>query len=190
MKLKNFAVSSDKLYEVYENFTRFRGKFDPLGFFHYLQMIEYELRPEHCFSDINIHNAGNLKSCAYYNTLSLRSYICELFYNAINSFQLVCEYTIHCYNDIHTQIVLGVTDLDEVDDQNEICLCRIITPFRRYQLNKREIMEIYNANRVMTPNFECVNGIIICLMMGGEETTTIKTSYKINKKLIHDFKKN
>ena len=181
--IRNVSVSCEKLYEVYENFLRFRSKFDPIGFFHFLQQIRYDLRPEHCFADINTDNMYNVKSCTYYNTLSLRSYICELFHNAVYCFPLVSEYIIHCYNEMHTQIVLGIGSLTELDDEGEICICRIITPFKVYQLNKREIMEIFNANKVTNPNFECINGIVVCLLMGGEENMKITTSYKINKKI-------
>ena len=93
-------------------------------------------------------------------------------------FPEICEYTIETKNNVNKSIlIIGVSD--ELDDQNEKSMCKVVTDFDTYVLNKFEIYTLYSGNKVNNPDYDTINALVISLQMGGE-MPKITTSYKIN----------
>ena len=151
---------------------------DPLEYFKFLK-CHAEDRPDYYICDTSGLTFGNnVKSIDSYEVLSFRTYICELFYRAIRMFPEICEYTIETKNNVNKSIlIIGVSD--ELDDQNEKSMCKVVTDFDTYVLNKFEIYTLYSGNKVNNPDYDTINALVISLQMGGE-MPKITTSYKIN----------
>ena len=103
--------------------------------------------------------------------------MCELFYQAVQLIpNTITEYTISCTNDKGTS-TLKIGILDELDDDGEISIAKIVTPYTYLILNKDIVHNFYISNRTSEYNVEDVQLIISLLEMGGYEPI-IKTSYK------------
>ena len=161
----------------------------PLQFFEFLKRYGEEASQGiKCVSDINNKTLYNIKHLEYYDIITFRIFICELFFNAIYSFPLVSEYKIICTNNI-TESIIHFKHFDELDDQNEPCLIKVTTSFNSFALNKKDIIEIFLANRTKEPNFDVINSIVLCMNMGGHDPI-VKTEYTINKLFVNKiFKK-
>jgi hypothetical protein len=122
-----------------------------------------------------------LASPGYYNYLSFKTLICELFFRAINTFNqgLIREYTITCTNNKGVvKVVIGVSD--DLDNQGEISIAKIITPTTIVNMNKDDVNAVYTANRTNYYNQIIVNEFITMLYgMDGDEplisTSSIST---------------
>jgi hypothetical protein len=161
---------------------------DPQEYFNFLKSHE-EQRPDYFICDTaGLTSGNNVKSIDSYEVLSFRTYICELFYRAIRMFPEISEYTIETKNNVNKCIlVIGVSD--ELDDQNEKAMCKVITDFDTYVLNKFEIYALYSGNKITNPDYDVINALIISLQMGGL-MPKITTSYKINPKFVKNATKN
>jgi len=128
-----------------------------------------------------------IKSSFYLAYLTFKALICELFYQAIRSIPHdISEYTIHCTNNKGVnQIVIGI--FDDLDDDGEIAVTKIITPDSIFVLNKVDVHNFYIANRSQHHDKDIINSIMMLLYMDGDEPR-IKTSYKSVAKQ-HFYKK-
>ena len=125
------------------------------------------------------------------NYLVLRTYICELVYNAVRSFPDVSEYTITCNNTNLSKcyIIFGYFE-NEPDENNEPGLCKIITDYGSYMLSKEDIYALYVSNKIIEPDYDMVNSLMISLFIGGlNERTVLSVSYVTNKKMKGNSKK-
>jgi len=140
-------------------------------------------------SDINvicdvslISIKGSITSNEAHAVISFRIYICELVYNAVNSFPHICEYTISCKNDINNaQLIFGY--FSDLDDQNEPGMCKLINSYDTYILNKFDIYTLFVGNRIANPDYDVINALVVALHMGGSDPV-VKIEYKINPKII------
>ena len=160
---------------------------NPLEYFEFLKRMKHELSPTRCIGDINTASVNKIKSFDYYSIISFRIFICELFYHAVHCFPLVSEYVITCTNNI-TKSIIHFNQFNELDDQNEPCLVKVTTLFDSFTLNKRDIMEVFTANRKTNPNYDVINSLVVSMNMGGNDPN-VKTSYIINKHMVKDVKK-
>ena len=123
--------------------------------------------------------------------LVLRTYICEMVYNAIRSFPDVSEYTI-IFNNTNLSkcyIVFGYFE-NELDENNEPGLCKIITDYSSFMLSKEDIYSLYVSNKVVEPDYDIINSLMISLFVGGlNESTSLSVSYVTNKKMKGNSKK-
>ena len=109
-------------------------------------------------------------------SIIFRTMVCEMFYNAIQMLSAsdVLEYTITFQNNkgIST-MVLG--NLDHVDDEGEISVCRVSNKFGDWYLNKAHVNDIYVANRVLS-DMQTVNALMCAVYLDGFEPL-IQTSF-------------
>lgn len=128
----------------------------------------------------------NIKSIENSNYLTFKSLICELFYQAVNSIpHLITEYTITCRNNKGTtELKIGV--LEDVDDDGEISVAKVVTPTTEFILNKFDVNQFYIANRSRHCNEETITAIMVLLYNGGHEPT-IKTSFVATKTFVSKF---
>ena len=107
--------------------------------------------------------------CVNKKQFVFKSMISELFYQAIQSIpSIITHYTISCTNDKgKSEIQIGV--FNDLDDQGEISIAKIITPECMLILNKEAVHNLYIANKTKYYDYEIVNTIITLLYMGGSE---------------------
>ena len=159
----------------------------PLEFFEYLKRMKHELAATSCIGDINMDSVDRIKDIGYYSIVSFRIFICELFHRAIHCFPLVSEYKIICTNNV-TNSIIHFKQFDELDDQNEPCLVKVHTSFDSFIMNKRNILEVFTANRKINPDYSVINSIVLSMNMGGNDSK-VKTTYIINKNMVKHIKK-
>jgi hypothetical protein len=148
---------------------------NPLEFFNFL--IRFKIDSDYVF----LCESNKKVGCP--EIFSFRTLICEFFYQAINCFDMVESYTIHCKNNIcQTDIVIGHQP-GKLDDQNFPAMCLIRTKFGEYIFNYQQIYEIYISNKINDPDYETINSLIILLCMTGSEPK-VTTSYVIRKDII------
>jgi hypothetical protein len=115
------------------------------------------------------------------SVLTFRTFICELIYQATQMFPDIIEYTITCKNNVGTVILkMGTfTDPDSpVPDH-----LTITNGDGWCSLSKVDIIKMYVANRIPTPDHFKTNMMIDLLYSGGDEPS-VKTSYTINPAMI------
>jgi hypothetical protein len=122
-----------------------------------------------------------LKSPHYYSFFSFRCIISELFYQAVNSIpEIITHYTISCKSKEGTsELQIGI--FDDLDDEGEISVAKIVSPKCMLILNKEAVHNLYVANKTNYFDYETVNTIISLLYMG-EDEPTIKTWYISSKR--------
>ena len=155
-----------------------RQKFltDPLEFFKFL--VRFKLN-----DDIIICDALSV-GYGHYGMITFRTMICELFYHAINCFEWVSSYTIHCKNNnCEARIIIG-HDEGNLDDCNLPVMAKIVSDWGEYTLNYQFIYDLYISNKVKDPDFELINTIMVLLIMNGNEPK-ITTSYTLRKDIIN-----
>ena len=153
----------DSELEYSKNFLQFLTKYKESG--------NICVAPDPNFKKDNIQKSG------YYSLNIFRTYICELFYNAVNYFPYISEYIIECTNDkgVSTLSMGYYTDLD---DENEMCLAKLKNKHYEICLNKLDVQQLYIANRTNhTDVNDTVNLVISSLYTSGYEPT-VKTYYK------------
>ena len=113
---------------------------------------------------------------------TFKALVCELFHNAINSIpSIITEYTITCKNNKGiNQIIIGV--LDDIDDEGEISVAKVITPDSIFIMNKLHVNNFYIANKTNFYDHEIVDSVFVLLYNNGNEPS-ITTSYKVAKRL-------
>ena len=123
-----------------------------------------------------------IKSPDFLNYSTFKALVCELFYNAINSIpDIITEYTINFVNDKgQNQIIIGV--LDDIDDEGEISVAKVITPNTIFIMNKIHVNNFYIANKTQFYDHEIVDSVFALLYNDGYEPF-ITTNYKVNKTL-------
>jgi len=139
------------------------------------------------FQENEKKNMDLIKSARLSSYLNFKAYICELFYQAINSIpHTITEYTITTVNNkVKNQIVIGL--IDDIDDEGEISVAKVITPDHIFVLNKTDVHNIYIANRSNLHDKETVNSIMMLLYLDGNEPI-VKTSYKAAKSKANKIK--
>jgi hypothetical protein len=122
-----------------------------------------------------------IKSLQYYSFFSFRSIICELFYQAINSIpNIITHYTISCKSKKGTsELQIGI--FNDLDDEGEISVAKIVSPNCMLILNKEAVHNLYIANKTNYFDYETVNTIISLLYMD-EDEPRIKTWYISSKR--------
>jgi len=130
-----------------------------------------------------------IHSSEFFRYSSFKALICELFNNAINSIpSIITEYTIICTNNKGiSKLIIGV--FDDIDDEGEISVAKIISSNNKYIMNKLCVNNMYIANKTHFHNHYIVDLLISLLYMNGYEPS-IKTESKINTKLTLNTKKN
>jgi Ca2+-dependent lipid-binding protein len=120
---------------------------------------------------------GKKRDNKYYELETFKTYICELFYNAVQYFPHISEYTIECTNDKGVS-TLSMGYYTELDDDNEMCLAKIKNKHFEMCLNKTDVQSLYIANRASHPEInETVNLVISSLYSSGYEPH-VKTYFK------------
>ena len=117
-----------------------------------------------------------LKSPTFYSFSNFKTIVCELFYQALQSMpHIITYYNITCTsNKGKSEIQIGV--FDDIDDEGEISIAKIIHPECLIILNKEVVHNIYIANRSNFYDHETVSMIMMMLYMDGYEPT-ITTSF-------------
>ena len=121
----------------------------------------------------------NIKCPTTTSYLTFKNLICELFYQAVNSIpHLITEYTITCTNNKGvSKLIIGI--LDDVDDDGEISVAKIVTKDTEFILNKYDVNQIYIANRTKNSDEDVITSIMVLLYNCGHEPI-IKTSFVSN----------
>jgi intein-encoded DNA endonuclease-like protein len=131
------------------------------------------------FTDKTIYH---IKSCEAQRYLTFKHMICELFYQAINNMpHLIKQYTITCTNNKGvSKLIIGI--LDELDDDGEISVAKIVTKNTEFILNKYDVNQIYIANRTRNSDEDVITSIMVLLYNLGHEPI-VKTSFipNVNK---------
>jgi hypothetical protein len=154
---------------------------DPMEFFNFLMRFKTDDNLVVLCDSVNCKPGINCSSVS--DAVCFRTMICEYFYRAINCFDLVERYTIHCKNNIcETEIVIGHQP-GKFDDNNMPAMTVIKSPWGEYIFNYQQIYDIYVANRIQNPNFDTINSLMILLLMTGDEPS-VKTTYTIRKDII------
>ena len=127
-----------------------------------------------------IHPSG------YYDYISFKQLICELFYRAITSIpNIISEYTITCKNNLGTTLIkIGI--FDELDDDGEKCVAKIVTPDYTYCLCKNDVHSIFIANRTNKPDEDVISSLMVLLYGNGHEPS-VTTSWVSAKTLKKEF---
>jgi len=155
-----------------------RKKFssDPLEFFRFL--VRFEISKDIIICDALPVGYG------HYGMITFRTMICELFHHAINCFDWISSYTIHCKNNAcEARIIIG-HDEGNLDDCNFPVMAKIVSDWGEFTLNYQLIYDLYVSNKVRDPDFEVINTIMILLIMNGDEPK-IKTSFVLRKDIIN-----
>ena len=119
----------------------------------------------------NIHNTP-LKDHLFYDTLSFRTMICEMIYQAVHMFPNIKEYIIHCHNNKgKSKITIGY--LQERDNDGELGLMKVENKHGTFVLDKTEVFHLYTYNRSMESDVTIVNGILLCLYLDGFQPNVI-----------------
>lgn len=155
-----------------QKFTR-----EPLEFFKFLARFETG-------EGVVICDSLPQGNAASYGMITFRTIICELFHHAINCFDWISSYTIHCKNNAcEAKIIIG-HDEGKLDDCNFPVMAKIVSDWGEFTLNYQFIYDLYVSNKVRDPDFELINNIMILLIMNGDEPK-IKTSYTLRKDIIN-----
>ena len=127
----------------------------------------------------NANTFYNIKSAEAKRYLTFKSLICELFYQAVNNIpHVIKEYTITCTNNKGTnKLIIGV--LDDLDDDGEISVAKVVTKDTEFILNKYDVNQIYIANRTKNSDEDVITSIMVLLYNCGHEPI-IKTSFVAN----------
>lgn len=126
--------------------------------------------------DKNFNRHIVARSCEYYHLLAFRTMIGELFYQAVNMFPYISEYVIECTNTKGTGVLsLGI--FTEMDDDDELTVCKIRNNHFEYHLNKNDVQNLYMSNRSNLHDSQLVDFIINSLYYIGPPPT-VKTSFK------------
>ena len=161
---------------------------DPIEYFVFLKSYKPTISPYCIIADTNtVSNRDSICDNEKYDTISFRTCICELFYQAINSFPMIMEYTIECSNNTTTSYVI-IKAFDELDDRNERGLCKVSHKYDSFMLNKLDIYNIYISNKICDPDYDTINSLMVALHMGGDNPK-IKTSFKVNPKMARMIRK-
>jgi hypothetical protein len=125
-----------------------------------------------------------IRPSGYYAYISFKNLVCELFHRAIKSIpNIISEYTITCRNSEGTTMIkLGL--FDDLDDDGEKCVAKVVTPTFTYCLCKNDVHAIFVANRTNQVNEEVVTSLMVLLYGTGDEPilTTSWVSAKTFKK--------
>ncbi len=153
---------------------------DPLEFFVFLNRFK---PTKYCIQTFTCEPSQE-------NYICFRTMFCELFYNAVNSFDVVDSYTITCKNNVvETSVIIG-HQKGVLDDWNMPAMAIVKTSWgESWELNYFQIHDLYMANKARSPEYEYVNTLMAILYMNGDEPT-IKTSYTIRKDNIKTITKN
>jgi len=155
-------------------------------YFRFLKKIKFQENIE-IGSDIDINDKSIIRPPGYYRICTFRTLICEMFYNAVNFFPEVSEYSIiFSYGNKSIYIKFGYFDhLNTRDDKQT--LVRIETDEHAFCLTRKHIYTFYVANRVVDPDYDIINAILLLLYINGKEPQNIKTDFVLNKKFINEF---
>jgi len=125
---------------------------------------------------IDNNKAVVLRSSQFNSFSIFKAIICELFYQAIQAIPHdITHYTITCTsNKGVSKVQLGV--FDELDDDGEISIAKVMNPEFSVILNKEAVHNMYIANKSNFYNYEIVNTIMMLLYMDGYEPL-IRTSF-------------
>ena len=119
-----------------------------------------------------------------YSYSTFKTFICELVYNAINNMnKTIREYTIICENDKGV-VLIKIGMFDDLDNEGELSVLKIITSKKTYILNKEDVQTLYIANRSNYCNEFTILEVMVLLYNGGYEpfVTTRFISCKTFKK--------
>jgi len=110
---------------------------------------------------------------SYYDTLSFRTMICEIIYQAIQMFPLIKEYTILCENSKgKSKIIIGYHE--EIDNDGELGLIKVQNKYGTFVLDKIDVHNLYIFNRCAEADVEIANALMLCLYLDGEKPS-VKT---------------
>ena len=156
------------------------------SFFEFLK-IDVPLAPLYLISDISSKNQDGIHSIEYYDIITFRIFICELFYNAVRMFPEVSEYTITCKTKkVTTKMIFSTKFENLVDDQRQ----RAMVVIHRYVngdpepesfvLNKNHLFYLYVANRCHELKIDIINGLIMLMYGMDDPRPEVTTECKIN----------
>jgi len=155
-------------------------------YFRFLKKINFPTDIE-IGSDINLDCKNSVKSMDFYKICAFRTNVCELFYNAINFFPEIKEYSIICSTgNKSSTIKFGVFGHVQSHDQTST-LVRIESNGSAFCFTRKHIYAFYVANRVVDPDYDIINTLILLLYVNGKEPDTIKTEFVLDKKFINQF---
>lgn len=182
-------VDYEQLREL-EQIIKYEEQF-PAESTHYFEFLKkYKANEDiHIISDISFKSLYNVKANYYYSMISFKTYMCELFYRAINMFPDIIEYTMHVKNDkVSTAFIISSILTDSFDDNGQRALALITNEFETYILSKYDINNLYTANRTSNNRCEAAVALVMLLWRDGCEPS-VTTSYKLHPKFIKNCKK-
>ena len=127
-----------------------------------------------------------IRPSGYYNYISFKQLICELFYRAITSIpNTISEYTIKCENNLGTTLIkIGI--FEELDDDGEKCIAKVVTSTYTYCLCKNDVHSIFIANRTNRVDEDVISSLMVLLYGTGDEPR-VTTSWVSAKSLKKEF---
>ena len=138
-------------------------------------------------ADIDINDNSIIRPPGYYRICTFRTLVCEMFYNAINFFPEVNEYSIiFSCGKKSVSIKFGNFGYINTKDNTET-IVRIETDDTAFCLSRKHIYTFYVANRVIDPDYDIINAILLLVYIDGNEPRNIKTDFVLNKKFINEF---
>ena len=152
---------------------------------------KYKAKDEvNIISDINFNTLYNIKNHTYYDMISFKVFVCELFYQAVQYFPNILEYDIIIKNNkVETLFRISSIMCDTYDDQGHRGYALITNQFETYILNKYDMFNLYQANRTSNSRSETAVALVMLLWRDGDNPT-VTTSYKLNPSFIKNCKKN
>ena len=122
-----------------------------------------------------------VRSSQSYDIISFRTILCEYFYRAIKCFPLVSEYIIHFKNNISdASIRFGFYENEDEEPSLVILESNI---YDKYVLDKKEIWNVFVANKIKRSDYYEVNLIAMMLTAGGD-FPKITTTWTINPEYV------
>ena len=117
------------------------------------------------------------KSPEYWRYISFRTMICEMIYQAVNLFPEIEEYTIIC-NSTST----GTNTTLQLGTYPDNIVAKLSNGEHYCDISKIDIVKIYSANRIPTPDNDKINNIIQILYHTGLSEPVISTSMIFSNK--------
>jgi hypothetical protein len=151
---------------------------NPYAFFDYLKLCKGGGSTQ-LVAEITPHDRELIRSNEYYDTLSFKTFICELVYNAINLFPQISKYTISCKNE-QGECQLIFADFSEQHENNSSVMSKFVGIDWGYSLELSDIKHLYSHNRHENVDLDTVNVMVALMCMGGT-IPRVSTFYEVNK---------
>jgi len=151
---------------------------NPYAYFHYLKLCKGGGSTQ-LVAEITPSNGHIIRSNEYYDTISFKTFICEMIYNGINLFPEISKYTISCKNE-QGECQLIFADFSEQHENNSSVMSKFVGIDWGYNLELSDIKHLYCHNRHENVDLDTVNVMVALMMMGGT-IPRVSTKIEVNK---------